>query len=176
MVIRERKTTRPKKAREKVTTEVDKQQSGEAQGFKGERPMAQDKKKTGTFHLDGIPPAPRHVPQIEVTFYIDSNAVLSVSAKDLATGIRGLLETGYFGLYHLVNGGGACSRYDVAVALCRILGRDDVKVEPVSSAYFPLPAPRGGSQGMVNSNPQLLGPDRQRHWREALEAYVTQEL
>jgi len=54
--------------------------------FQGERPMANDNKKIGTFHLDGLPPAPRQVPQIEVTFEIDANGVLSVSAKDLGTG------------------------------------------------------------------------------------------
>lgn len=97
-------------------------------------------------------------------------------AGDLATGILKLLETGHFGLYHLVNGGGACSRYDVAVALRTILGRDDVTVEPVSSAYFPLPAPRARSEAMVNYKLQLLGLDRQRHWRDALEAYVRSEL
>jgi dTDP-4-dehydrorhamnose reductase len=97
-------------------------------------------------------------------------------ARDLATGILGLLETGHFGLYHLVNGGGACSRYDVAVTVCDILGRDDVTVEPVDSAYFPLPAPRARSEAMVNYKLQLLGLDRQRHWRDALEAYVRSEL
>jgi len=97
-------------------------------------------------------------------------------ARDLATGILGLLETSHFGLYHLVNGGGACSRYDVAVALRTMLGRDDVTVEPVSSAYFPLPAPRARSEAMVNYKLQLLGLDRQRHWRDALEAYVRSEL
>lgn len=62
-------------------------------------------------------------------------------AKDLAAGIRHLLDMGFYGLYHLVNGGPPCSRYEVAVALCEILGRDDVTVEPISSAFFPLPAP-----------------------------------
>ena len=97
-------------------------------------------------------------------------------ARDLATGILGLLETDHFGLYHLVNGGGACSRYDVAVALRDILGRDEVTVEPVDSAFFPLPAPRARSEAMVNYKLQLLGLDRQRHWREALQAYVCDEL
>ena len=97
-------------------------------------------------------------------------------ARDLATGILGLLETDHFGLYHLVNGGGACSRYDVAVALRDILGRDEVTVEPVDSAFFPLPAPRARSEAMVNYKLQLLGLDRQRHWRDALQAYVRDEL
>ena len=54
--------------------------------MQGEREFARDNKSLGTFHLDGIPPAPRGVPQIEVTFDIDANGILNVSAKDLGTG------------------------------------------------------------------------------------------
>ncbi len=97
-------------------------------------------------------------------------------AKDLARGIRHLLDTGHFGLYHLVNSGGNCSRYEVAVELCRILGRADVTVEPVSSAFFPLPAPRARSEAMVNYKLRLLGIDPMRPWRDALRTYVADEL
>src|SRR5205807_7128859 len=58
----------------------------EVKVYQGERPMAKDNRQIGTFHLDGIPPAPRGVPQIEVTFDIDANGILNVSAKDLGTG------------------------------------------------------------------------------------------
>jgi dTDP-4-dehydrorhamnose reductase len=107
---------------------------------------------------------------------VDDKLGTPTYASDLAGGIRVLLDSGYYGLYHLVNAGGACSRYDVTVELCRILGRSDIAVEPVSSAFFPLPAPRARSEAMVNYKLSLLGIDPMRHWREALEAYVTQEL
>ena len=97
-------------------------------------------------------------------------------ARDLATGIRSLLDTGYYGLYHMVNRGGACTRYDVARALLEILGREELTVEPVSSAFFPLPAARARSEAMVNYKLELLGINQQRHWREALEYYVREEL
>src|SRR5205814_989635 len=64
----------------------DNQSSVEIQVYQGERPMAADNKKIGSFYLDGIPPAPRGVPQIEVTFDIDANGILKVTAKDKGTG------------------------------------------------------------------------------------------
>src|SRR6478672_6294096 len=77
-----RNTTIPKKATETFTTAADNQPSVEVKVYQGERPMARDNKLIGTFHLDGIAPAPRQVPKIEVTFDIDANGVLSVTAKD----------------------------------------------------------------------------------------------
>lgn len=96
-------------------------------------------------------------------------------APDLLRGIRTLLDTNRFGLFHMVNDG-SCSRYDVAVALCELLGRDDVDVEPVSSAAFPLPAPRARSEAMRNYKLELHGLPRQRPWKDALETYVLTEL
>ena len=81
-----RNTTIPKKATEIFTTAADNQPSVEVEVYQGERPMADDNKKIGSFHLDGITPAPARVPKIEVTFEIDANGVLSVTAKDLGTG------------------------------------------------------------------------------------------
>jgi len=79
-------TTIPTKKTEIFSTAADNQTSVEIHVLQGERPLAKDNRSLGRFHLDGIPPAPRGVPQIEVTFDIDANGILSVSAKDKATG------------------------------------------------------------------------------------------
>ncbi|SFL17989.1 molecular chaperone DnaK [Proteiniphilum acetatigenes] len=79
-------TTIPTKKSETFSTAADNQPSVQINVLQGERSMARDNKQIGVFNLDGIPPAPRGVPQIEVTFDIDANGILSVSAKDKATG------------------------------------------------------------------------------------------
>jgi len=81
-----RNTTIPTKKSEVFTTAADSQTSVEVHVLQGERPMARDNRTLGKFHLVGIPPAPRGVPQIEVTFDIDANGILNVFAKDTATG------------------------------------------------------------------------------------------
>jgi len=82
----ESNTTIPSKKSEVFSTASDSQPSVEIHILQGERPMANQNRTIGRFHLDGIPPAPRGVPQIEVTFDIDANGILNVSAKDKATG------------------------------------------------------------------------------------------
>ncbi|MBN2172743.1 MAG: molecular chaperone DnaK [Bacteroidales bacterium] len=82
----EANTTIPTKKSETFSTAADSQTSVEIHILQGERPMANQNKSIGRFHLDGIPPAPRGVPQIEVTFDIDANGILHVTAKDKATG------------------------------------------------------------------------------------------
>lgn len=81
----ERNTTIPVEKKQIFTTAADNQPAVEIHVLQGEREMAEDNKTLGRFILDGIPPAPRGVPQIEVTFAIDANGILNVSAKDLAT-------------------------------------------------------------------------------------------
>jgi len=81
-----RNTTIPTRKSETFSTAADSQPSVEVHVMQGERPMARDNRTLGKFHLDGIPPAPRGVPQIEVSFDIDANGIVNVQAKDKGTG------------------------------------------------------------------------------------------
>jgi molecular chaperone DnaK len=85
-VMIERNTTIPVRKTEVYSTAADNQTAVDIHVLQGERPMASDNMSLGRFRLDGIPPAPRGVPQVEVTFDIDANGILNVTAKDKATG------------------------------------------------------------------------------------------
>jgi molecular chaperone DnaK len=85
-VMIERNTTIPVRKTETYSTAADSQTAVDIHILQGERPMASDNMSLGRFRLDGIPPAPRGIPQIEVTFDIDANGILNVTAKDKATG------------------------------------------------------------------------------------------
>jgi dTDP-4-dehydrorhamnose reductase len=95
-------------------------------------------------------------------------------ARDLLGGIRRLVATGKYGLYHMGNAG-SCSRYDVALAIVDALGRKDIVVERAGSAAFPVPAPRPRSEAIRSERLQALGIE-QRPWQDALREYVTVEL
>jgi molecular chaperone DnaK len=85
-VLIPRNTTIPTKKAETFSTAADNQTAVDVHVYQGERPMAKDNRMLGTFRLDGLPAAPRGVPQVEVSFDIDANGILNVTAKDKATG------------------------------------------------------------------------------------------
>ncbi len=90
---------------------------------------------------------------------------------DFSRCLSNLIETGFYGLYHCTNKGYG-SRFDVAKKIINYLGRPDVTVEPVGSAYFPLPALRARSEMSRNYKLELLGKDTMRHWEDALREYI----
>jgi len=90
---------------------------------------------------------------------------------DFSQGIVDVVKSGKYGLYHCVNKG-ICTRYDIAVKIAEYLGRKDVVIKPVTSDAFPLPAPRGRSEAMLNYNLSKLGLDKTRPWQDALKEYL----
>ncbi|RKY39404.1 MAG: dTDP-4-dehydrorhamnose reductase [Candidatus Omnitrophota bacterium] len=92
-------------------------------------------------------------------------------AKYLLLGIKKLMNTQYYGLYHMTCKG-VCSRYDIALEIAKIM-KKDIKITPVSSAFFPLPAPRAYSEAMRNYKLDLLGMNDMPTWQEALKEYLS---
>ena len=93
---------------------------------------------------------------------------------DLARGLDHLIETGWYGVYHMVNPGGAPSRFEVARHILDYAGIANCHLTPVSSATFPLPAPRPRMEGGHNLHLELLGLNWMRPWTEALREYVSE--
>jgi len=122
-----RNTTIPANKSEVFSTAADGQTSVEIHVVQGERKFAADNKTLGRFHLDGLPPAPRGMPQIEVTFDIDANGIVNVSAKDKATGSEQSIR---------IEGGGSLSDEDIekmVVDAEKFAEEDKRKVEIISS-------------------------------------------
>lgn len=91
---------------------------------------------------------------------------------DIADGIEKLLQTGFYGTYHLVNTGGYCNRYEFGKAILDYAGIDTCELKPVNSAQFPLPAPRPRMEAALNYALELRGLNWQRPWQEALKEYI----
>lgn len=96
--------------------------------------------------------------------------------RDISIGIERLLHTGIYGTYHMVNGGEYCSRLTFARAIVEYAGRTHCQINPVSSAEFPLPAPRPRMEAARNLNLELRNWTWMRPWPEALKEYVKQIL
>jgi dTDP-4-dehydrorhamnose reductase len=95
---------------------------------------------------------------------------------DIAAGIARLAHTGLYGTYHMVNSGGFCSRYEFAQAILDFAGKEDCELLPVSSAEYPLPAPRPRMEAARNCQLELRGLAWMRPWRDALREYVQTTL
>ena len=92
--------------------------------------------------------------------------------RDISSGIERLIKTGFYGTYHMVNTGGGCSRFEFAQAILKYAGITTCAVHPVSSASFPLPAPRPRMEAASNYSLELHGWNWMPAWRNALEGYI----
>lgn len=105
---------------------------------------------------------------------VDDKVGTPTYAKDFLENIRRILGTGSFGVFHAANEGSA-TRYDVACEIVRVMGRKDVRVVPVSSDRFPMPAPRA-NEPLSNRKMKLLGLEPARSWQDALAEYLRGEI
>jgi dTDP-4-dehydrorhamnose reductase len=92
--------------------------------------------------------------------------------RDISSGVEMLSRSGLYGTYHVVNTGQYCSRYEFAQAILSFAGIDNCELVPVSSAMFPLPAPRPRMEAARNYNLELRGMNSMRPWKEALKDYI----
>jgi dTDP-4-dehydrorhamnose reductase len=113
----------------------------------------------------------RQIKETKVLKAVDDKIGSPTFTVDFSRCLGDLIETGFYGLYHCTNKGFG-SRYNVAKKIIEILGRSDITVEPVSSAYFPLPAARARSEMSRNYKLDLLGMNPVRNWEKALEEYI----
>ncbi len=91
--------------------------------------------------------------------------------KDFAKGLVSIVLKGEYGLYHCVNKG-ICTRFDIAKKVLEYLNIRDIELKPVTSEAFPLPAPRGKSEALLNDHMSRLGINNMRHWHDALKEYI----
>lgn len=97
-------------------------------------------------------------------------------AKDLAASILSHIETGLFGTYHMVNGGGVCSRHTIALEIAEVLGKEEIVIDAVTSDRFPLPAARGDNESAINYKLDLMRRNPMRPWRDAVADYLRTEM
>lgn len=113
----------------------------------------------------------KQIGETDVLKAVDDKIGSPTYTFDFSKCLADIIDTGFYGLYHCTNKGYG-SRYDVAKKIIEFSGRSDVKVVPVSSAYFPLPAARARSEMSRNYKLELFGKDQMRPWEEALKEYI----
>ena len=166
----ERNTTIPSKKAQTFSTYADNQTAVDIKVLQGERPMAKDNKELGVFRLDGIPSAPRGVPQIEVTFDIDANGILHVSAKDKGTGKEQKIS---------ITGASGLSEAEVEQARkdAELHAEEDRKAKEVAEARNTLDSVVFSTQKLIDENGDKFSDDDKSHiqsliteGKEALES------
>lgn len=109
-------------------------------------------------------------------FVVNDKCGSPTFTMDFANNIMKIINTGRYGIYHMANKG-TCSRYDMAVKIIEFLGlQNEVKINPINSAQFPLPAPRGHSEMLENYKLELLGINDMPHWEESLKGYIKMNM
>ena len=162
----ERNTTIPSKKSQVYSTAADSQTQVEIHIVQGERPMAQDNKSLGKFILDGIPPAPRGMPQIEVTFDIDANGILNVSAKDQATGREQAITI-------TASSGLSDDEIDSMVAEAEKFASEDAERKETAEVNNQAESAIFQAEQLIRENEDKLPADAVTQTREKIEAVRT---